>query len=77
MYHLLPNGRPFLAGQDKRMKKLYCVKKENKSERVYSEKGGMEAEASMVSGRRTEERSRNPAVFPRWGKTSVPLSCIP
>ncbi|MCJ7581274.1 MAG: hypothetical protein MUP98_12165 [Candidatus Aminicenantes bacterium] len=59
------------------MKKLNCVKKENKSERGYSEKGGMEAEASTVSGRRPEERSRNPAVFPRWGKTSVPLSCIP
>ena len=34
-------------------------------------------EAGTVSSMLLEERNLNPAVFPRWGKTSVPLSCIP
>jgi hypothetical protein len=77
MHNLLPYSRPFLAGQNKRMKGYNSVKKENKSERVYSEKGGMKVEAGTVSSILLEERNLNPAVFSRWEKTSVPLSCIP
>ena len=77
MHNFLPNGSSLLAGQNKRMRIYNSVKKENKSERVYSEKGGMKVEASTVSSMLLEERNLNPAVFPRWGKTSVPLNCIP
>ncbi len=77
MYNFLPDRSPFLAGQNKRMTKFNSVKKENKSVRVYSEKGRMKGEAGTVSGRRPEERSLNRADFSRWEKSSVPLNCIP
>ena len=77
MHHILPDGGAVLAGQDKRMRRFNSVKKENNNVRVYGEKGGMKAEAGMVSGLWPEERSRNPAVFSRWEKTSVPLNRIP
>ena len=38
MHHILPDRSALLAGQNKRMRRINSVKKENNGERVYSEK---------------------------------------